>query len=99
MKGKAGLNSKTVELMKKGGPTTPHGSTYGLGIGHTDINGYGHSGAHAGYLTVMLYRPETDVAYVMVSNVWDGSKGLDSIMAQINFMTKTANKVLADIGY
>lgn len=95
LKGQAGLNAKTVEMMKNGLPAGKDPkSTYGLGIGHSTIGGYGHSGAHAGYLTVMSYNPDTDVAYVIFSNVWDVSKGLPSLMDQIYFMIATANKVL-----
>ena len=100
MRSEAGLNSATVEMMKAGSPagTTPN-TKYGLGISYTDLDGYGHSGAHNGYLTLMFYRPNTDVAYVLFSNIWDSSNGTASLLDQLNFMTATSNKVLADLGY
>ncbi|MEI6093149.1 MAG: serine hydrolase domain-containing protein [bacterium] len=99
LRSEAGLNSTTVDMMKNGSATGTGTSTYGLSISHTDLNGYGHSGAHAGYLTIMFYHPETDVAYVMFTNGWDYSNGQTSILAQIDYMTATANKVLAKLGY
>jgi D-alanyl-D-alanine carboxypeptidase len=100
MHGKAGLDSATVEMMKQGLPTDSTGTTlYGLGILYSPSLGYGHNGAHEGYLTLMFYRPETDICYVLFSNVWDASNGITSIGEQLNFMGSTANKVLAEMGY
>lgn len=100
MHGKAGLNSFTVEMMKNGLPTSATGTdTYGLGILYSPALGYGHNGAHNGYLTLMFYRPETDVTFVLFMNVWDVSEGLSTIGKQLNFMGQTANKVLAKMGY
>ena len=98
LRGEAGLNKATVEMMKNGMPSGG-GGTYGLGISHSPTLGYGHSGAHAGYLTLMFYRPETDVTFVLFSNVWDFSSGLPSIGSQMSAMAEAANKVLAQMGY
>lgn len=98
--GNAGLSKETVEMMKSGmakGDGTA--GTYGLGIGYSKETGYGHSGAHAGYLTTMLYDPNHDVAYVIFTNTWDLSNNLDSLMAELKFMTGAANKILRKIGY
>ena len=101
MRGEAGLTKKTVDLMKIGAPTDNKGnSAYGLGIHYViPAKSYGHTGAHAGYLTLMFYRPETNVAYVMFANGWDLSNGKNSLFEQMGLMEKMANKVLADIGY
>ena len=101
--GRAGLTSTTVEMMKAGllekeGSTT----TYGLGIIFDEKLGYGHGGAHAGYLTHMYYKPEIDTAFVIMSNVWDCATCAEnsaSIEAQFNMMTATANKIFTRMGF
>ncbi|HWR58522.1 MAG TPA: serine hydrolase [Thermodesulfovibrionales bacterium] len=98
--GAAGLSSSTVEMMKNGLPTSAAGTAaYGLGIIHSPTLGYGHNGAHEGYLTLMFYRPETDVTFVLFTNVWDSSDGISTITKQMGFMGQTANKVLERLGY
>lgn len=100
MHGKAGLNSTIVEMMKYGLPTSATGTTtYGLGIMHPPTLGYGHNGAHEGYLTLMFYRPDTDVTFVLFANVWDLSDGISTLAKQLDFMGQTANKVLEKLGY
>ena len=93
MKSQAGLSSTTVEMMKSGLPSGG-GSTYGLGISNPSLVDYGHAGAHAGYLTLMYYRPETDTAYVLFSNIWNMSDGATSLYAQIAAMQTIADKVI-----
>ena len=100
---KAGLTKESLKKMKSGmskGDGTD--STYGLGIGYSPEGGYGHAGAHEGYLSILSYDPKTDVVYVMVANVWNCqtcSKNLDSIMDEFKAMVKAANKVFKRIGY
>ncbi len=98
LRGEAGLSKTTVEMMKSGMPSGG-GGTYGLGISHSPTLGYGHTGAHAGYLTFMFSRPESDVTFVLFSNVWNFSSGLTSIGDQFAAMGAAANKVLAQMGY
>jgi D-alanyl-D-alanine carboxypeptidase len=93
--GQAGLSKETVKMMQAGekradGP----GSSYGLGIVHSPEVGYGHAGAHEGYLTLMYYKPEIDTYYVMVANIWDCRDGLKSIMLELKAMTEIADKIL-----
>lgn len=93
--GKAGLTKETVEMMKAGmsrGDGTA--STYGLGIVHSPGSGFGHSGAHEGYLTTMIYDPGKDTAFIIFTNMWDCQKNLDSIITELKFMGQTASKVL-----
>jgi D-alanyl-D-alanine carboxypeptidase len=100
MHGNAGLDSGTVEMMKDGLPTESTGTgLYGLGIMYSPSLGFGHNGAHEGYLTLMFYRPEADVTFVLFSNVWDASNDITSIVKQLDFMGSAANKVLAKMGY
>jgi D-alanyl-D-alanine carboxypeptidase len=99
LRGEAGgLNKATVEMMKSGLPSTGD-ATYGLGIVYSPKLGYGHTGAHAGYLTLMFYLPEKDVSYVLYANVWDLSDGMTSLGKQIEAMGAAAGKVLAKLGY
>lgn len=99
MHGRAGVSMSNVDMMKRGLPTDASGKVlYGLGILYDPSLGYGHNGAHEGYLTLMFYRPDTDVVYVLFSNVWDLSNGINSLGDQIKFMGSTANKVLEKMG-
>lgn len=41
-------------------------TTYAMGIGNTDI-GAGHSGVHPGYVNLVVYNPDDDVAVVVVT--------------------------------
>lgn len=97
--GDAGLSKETVDMMKEGLDTGDGtGSRYGLGIAYSPNTGYGHAGAHEGYLTLMYYDPKTDVAYVMFTNEWDVQKNLESIKGELKYMIATANKVLTRMG-
>ena len=76
--------------------------TYVLGVVCDVVSGCGHSGAHEGYLTNMIYNPKTEVAYVIFTNIWDCStcgESLDSIMGELKVMTDTASDILEKIGY
>ena len=66
-------------------PTGEEHGYYGLGTAYLEGLGYGHNGAHAGYLTVMRYDPEKEVAIVMFASVLDA----DDIYGQINVMCDT----------
>jgi D-alanyl-D-alanine carboxypeptidase len=62
--GAAGLDDTTVASMKC---EVPPGATncYGLGIQLFTGLGFGHTGAHNGYMSVMLYDPAKDVSMVL----------------------------------
>jgi D-alanyl-D-alanine carboxypeptidase len=68
--GAAGLDVPTVGLMKC---DVPAGATncYGLGIQQFSGLGFGHTGAHNGYLSVMLYDPPSDVSIVLFFSLLD----------------------------
>lgn len=68
--GRAGLDDTTVGLMKC---TVPAGETscYGLGFQLFPGLGYGHTGAHNGYMSVMLYDPANDVSLVLFFSLLD----------------------------
>lgn len=70
IRAEAGLNAASVAQMKTATPQS--GTTrYGLGIFFTDKLGYGHNGAVSGYLSQMLYDPDSDVTTIVYFNVWD----------------------------
>ncbi len=79
---KAGINQTYIDLMKAVTPTGEEHGVYGLGTTFTEGLGYGHNGAHIGYLTVMRYDPTTDVTVVMFVSVLDA----DDTYQEIYFM-------------
>jgi len=104
--GKAGLTKQSVELMMDSCSSTGSGATtagkYGLGIMCTDKGYYGHNGAHAGYLSYMMYNPKTQVGYVTFTNSWDCqtcATSLDSLKTQLFTMEDMAKEVLQKLGY
>jgi D-alanyl-D-alanine carboxypeptidase len=69
--GRAGLNQETIAMMTDVQETGQHGGNYGLGCNYAAGLGYGHNGAHEGYLTLMQYNPENGVAIVIFCSVID----------------------------
>ena len=67
--GQAGVNSGLVAQMTDIKPTGEEHIVYGLGTEYVDGLGFGHNGAYAGYLTVMRYDKENDVAIVIFASV------------------------------
>lgn len=97
--GKAGLSKETVDMMTSGMTRSDDpNSKYGLGIVCSPANGYGHSGAHEGYLTIMMYKPETDTAYAMFTNMWDVQNNLESLMVELKYMMAAADKIFKKMG-
>ncbi len=87
---KAGINQTYVDLMKEVTPTGEEHGFYGLGTTYTEGLGYGHNGAHIGYLTVMRYDPATEVTVVMFVSVLDADDTYQEIYFMYNLgrMTK-----------
>ena len=94
-RGEAGLDSVSVAEMMK--PTSQSGTAnYGLGIGYMPGLGYGHTGAHAGYLSLMSYDPAKDVMIVLYFNVWDVANLLTD---QMHLLTTIATNARRTIGH
>jgi len=75
--GKAGINYENVKFyMMDCLPTFEGHQNYGLGTVYTSGLGYGHNGGIMGYFTATRYDPETDITFVIYTNVWD----FDSLM-------------------
>jgi len=69
-------------------------STYAYGCGLTLTNGlgYGHNGAHEGYLSLMIYDPENDISIIVLTNTWNLSNGMGSLYEQLGGL-------LVDVAY
>lgn len=67
-KGQAGLSLDTVYDMRE---SSYPDQNYGLGTSYMEGFGYGHTGALAGFLTLMFYDPATDYGFVLLCNMWD----------------------------
>jgi len=103
--GQAGLTKETVQLMMDACTSTGGEATtaveYGLGL-LCSQNGYGHNGAHEGYLSNMVYNPKTGVAYVIFTNIWNCqtcAKNIDSLKNELKTMDEITTKVLRTLGY
>lgn len=94
IRGEAGPDSASVDAMTTG--TTQSGGNYGLGIVHWSGLGYGHNGAHAGYLSLMVHDPAADVTTILYFNVWDVA---NLTTDQIQLLTKAAQDARAAVGY
>ena len=92
--GQAGPNAASVAAMMT---TTPQSNnTYGLGIEYFGSLGYGHNGAHEGYLSNMAYDPETGVTTILYYNVWDMA---NLFTDQLPSLTKFSMDARAAVGY
>jgi len=84
LRGEGVLSLNTInELMLA--PVIPPDTvtSYTCGISLNEGIGYGHTGAHAGYLSLMASDPETDFSVVAFMNGWNVENGvLPGIMEQ-----------------
>ncbi len=55
--------------------------------------GYGHTGAHEGYLSQMEHDPVTDVTVVMYTNGWDLREYMTSLLGTMNHMQDALYKI------
>lgn len=69
---------------------TSQAGGYGCGLSYTNNLGYGHSGAHEGYLTIMASDPAMDFTVVVFTNVWNLNEEMTSLVYQlINLLENT----------
>ncbi len=88
-KGEAGLPSETVAKMAECLSDAGDNTCYGLGIWSvSDPLGQGHSGAHAGYLSLMLYDPSSDVTTIIFSNLLNYDSIFPELDAQLSIRKK-----------
>lgn len=62
-------------------------AAYGCGISYTNNLGYGHVGAHEGYLSQMVCDPQTGITMVIFTNGWDLQQGITSLSNQVISLT------------
>ncbi len=95
LSGRAGLAPGTVALMTDISPTGEMHVWYGLGITYTEGLGYGHNGAHAGYMTVARYDPDEEVTVVVFSSLLNA----EDVWGQGAFKVELAQKARGIAGY
>ena len=66
--GAAGLPQSVVDQMRH---SQYPDQEYGLGTSYSPGFGYGHTGAIAGYISLMFYDPITEYGFVLLCNVWN----------------------------
>ncbi|AZA81888.1 hypothetical protein C1637_04760 [Chryseobacterium lactis] len=101
MKAENVLNASSVKLMRtnKGPATTPEQNNYSLGCFYIPGVGYGHNGATQGYLSMMLYDPETDFSVVVLMPFWDLRNNMEDFPKCINALNTTAAEAKKAVGY
>ncbi|MGV3558772.1 serine hydrolase domain-containing protein [Larkinella arboricola] len=100
MRGENVLQPQTVTLLQT--DVSVARPTYGLGTSLFPNLGYGHNGAIAGYLTLMVYDPITEVSLVAMLPFWDltqGVQGDTSFGKCFNAMYDAAYAARAALGY
>jgi D-alanyl-D-alanine carboxypeptidase len=65
--GNSGVTKQYADMM--GACSQSGNDCYGLGVFHMKGLGYGHNGYHRGYLSLMLYNPDDDVAVLVFSTI------------------------------
>ena len=92
--GSAGLDGTTVDQMKC---AIPAGATscYGLGIEQRSGLGFGHTGAHNGYMSIMSYDPDGDVSIVLFFSLLD----FDAMGRESMLLIDVVTQARAILGY
>ncbi|MFA6127178.1 MAG: serine hydrolase domain-containing protein [Bacteroidales bacterium] len=88
IRGEGILNSTTVNsiMLNVLPSSSTSNSNYGCGIFYTNNLGYGHNGAHEGYLSQMAYDPDSDITLVVFTNTWDWTAGMTTLISQLKGM-------------
>jgi D-alanyl-D-alanine carboxypeptidase len=88
--GTAGIEKQYVDMMTDCIPDPGVTSCYGLGIEWREGLGYGHTGAHNGFLSIMSYDPAKDVSSVLFFSFlnFDNLDGEASVLIDIPLEAK-----------
>jgi len=87
VRGEGVLSQTTVNNLMLTPLIPPDTATkYTCGISYTDNLGYGHTGAHEGYLSLMATDPDVDFTVVVFTNAWNFEIGLPGIFEQFSLM-------------
>ncbi len=93
--GQAGVNNDLVAQMIDVKPTGEEHKVYGLGTEYAEGLGFGHNGAHAGYMTVMRYDEKTNIAIVISASILNA----DDLYGQIDVMYEIGRESKQILGY
>lgn len=95
--GQAGPSANSVSVMETlTSQSIARGNKYGLGLSYVDGLGYGHTGAHVGYLSVIAYDAGADVTTIAYCNIWDSA---NLLTAQANLLMQAAKNARTAVGY
>ena len=94
IRGEAGVNKEYIDMMKCQ-PEEGTSSCYGMGILCIKGLGYGHNGGTEGYISLMLYDPNVDVALVVFFGVSNG----DHVIEQFHFINEVGSEARKVLGY
>lgn len=91
LSGQGVLNPHTVNaVMMKCLPTSETTTNaYGCGLTYTNNLGYGHNGAHEGYLSQMVYDPGSGFTAMIFTNAWNTVNGMTTIGEQLTLLENT----------
>ncbi len=92
IRGEAGLQKQYVQMMMEVQKSGESHGYYGLGCNYTPGLGFGHNGAHQGYLTMVRYDPKQDVTVLIFSNCLNANDpyGELDMMYGLGFSAKEA---------
>ncbi|MDD2792213.1 MAG: serine hydrolase [Sediminibacterium sp.] len=95
MRGNGVLKLATVtDIMKKYPTDVPGAETYACGMFYVPELGWGHNGAHEGYLSRMVNDADQDITLVAFTNTWNTTRGMATITEQLNDLLEgTCKKV------
>lgn len=97
MKGQNVLTPASVQLMQNSGSST--NPNYALGCFRIPNLGYGHNGEINGYLSYMLYNPDTDVSVIIMLPFIDFSGGSATFLPNFMALTNAGFAVMETLGY
>jgi D-alanyl-D-alanine carboxypeptidase len=87
LRGEGVLKSYWVNNVLLSIPKTPvDAGPYACGIFYTENLGWGHNGAHEGFLSRMVSDPNIDITVVTFTNTWNIKDGMDTMREQLNLM-------------
>lgn len=94
--GEAGLSKSTISAMTQCISPTGPASCYGLGISHISdpVSGYGHSGAHPGYLSLMMHDPDRNITTIIFTTLLN----FDALTPELNFLIRLRGKAYEVLG-
>jgi len=95
LKGDGGLNLNTINntMMDCRATGDVGAGGYGAGLMLWNNMGYGHNGAHEGFMSYMVGDPENDLAIVLFTNSWNFNEGFTSFVPQLHLLEQMCRQV------